>query len=304
MRKIVLALAVVLTTNLAASDLVVKADHHYVSRAGDLTPMAAVFVDERLIATVKLDVYSVPEIPSTKRYHEELSALTPDSWLTAMRWSLLDADGRDVKLQRPVALRSTVRSRGPNAARASDRDTTVACTTYEARLDFGPLSPGDYTLVATVHGLRSAFPLSVRTGQERDVREKFLEVKASRATTYAEFRALQLERHRVNPSRLDPLFEVIDRALLESTIEDTKELFAVALAKMDERRQKAQEPEKARFFTQRVRELRETERALPEYFARRHEWQMVRDFARGSYVIKDRKAGTVVKDFGQKPVAQ
>ncbi len=301
MRKILFILALTLSTALSASDLTVKVDYHDVVRPADMSPMPTVFVDEHLIASVQLDVYVVPELRSSSRFYDELRALTPDSWLQAVRWSLTDSEGRDVTLPAPVLLRSTVRERGPNAAQASDRDMTVPCTTYKARLDFGPLAPGDYTLSASVHDLRRTFPVSIRTGQESDVREKFLEVKASRASTYAEFRELQLERHHVNPSRLDPVLEVIDRALLESTLADTQELLALVISKMEQRLASANAPEKAAFFAQRLRELRDTERALPEYFGRRNDWKMIRDSVRGNYVIKNRKTDAVVKDFGLKP---
>ena len=279
-----------------ASDLLVKTDHHYVSRPSDKTPMSVIFTDERVVASVKLDVYTVPQLPSTKRYYEDLQKLTAESWLLALRWSLTDSDGRELPLQRPETLRASVRRRGPNAEEPRDRDVTVDCTTYEATFDLGLLAPGEYTLAVAVSGLRSSFGISIRTGQEPDVRDKFLEVQAGRASTYADFRRIQLERHRRDASKLDPVFTVIDRALLESTLDDTRELLRLALAAMSQRREQAKDPAKIQFFDRRISELRETERALPEYFRRRADWLMVRD--RGAYVIKERKSGAVVKAFG------
>lgn len=128
------------------------------------------------------------------------------------------------------------------------------------------------------------------------MREAYLEFKARRASSYAEFRELQLERYRINPARLDPVIEVMDRALLESTIDDARALFAMALEKMSQRRATATEADKVQFFERRIRELRATERALPEYFNRRSEWAMERT-PTGAYVIRDRKSGSIVKDF-------
>lgn len=298
MRQILTIFAIVsAASTAAASDLVLKADHHHVNRA-DFTPMAAVFTDEHLVATIRLDVYAAPQLPSTKRSLDELRRLDASNWLRSVRWSLRDGKGRELAVPFPKIVSSTVRRRGPNAERAADRDVTVDITTFEARADFGPLPAGDYTLAAGVYHLTSSFPVSIRTGTESDVREVFLEVRARRATSYAEFRELQLERHRINPDRLDPVMEVIDRALVESTLEDARALFATVLEKMEQRRAATTEPAKAQFFQRRLRELRAAERALPEYFSKRGEWMMQRNQA-GNYVIRDRKAGTIVRDFAR-----
>jgi hypothetical protein len=298
MRKSFAVLTIVFAASTAAaSDLLLKADYHHVNRA-DMTAMAAVFADEHLVTTIRLDVYAVPQLPSTRRSLDDLRKLDASNWLRAIRWSLRDEQGRELAVPRANLLAASMRQRGPKAPRAADRDVTADCTTFEARLDFGPLPAGDYTLEASIHQLKSAFPLSIRTGQESDVRETFLEVKAGRASSYSEYRELQLERYRINPSRLDPVFEVIDRALRESTLEETRALFAMALEKMEQRRVAATEPAKVQFFERRVRELRATEHELPEYFNHRTEWAMERTSA-GNYVIRDRKTGTIVSDFAR-----
>jgi len=298
MRKVLVVLvSMILASTAVASDLLVKAEHHYVTRESDRAPMPVVFIDEHLIAKVKLDVYSVPEMLTTGKSLKELRALNENSWLGAVRWALTDSESREIALARPLILNSTIRRRGPNAALAKDRDATVECTTFEARLDFGPLPSGDYKLSATVYGLKSSFPVFVRTGQEPEVRDTFLELKAKRASSYAEYREYQLERHRLNPELLDPVFHLIDRALVESTLHETQTLFVVVLEKMRQRREAAKEPKMIEFFDMRLRDLAEAQRALPEYFEKRPVWMMVRD-ARGRYSIKDRKSGAIVRELG------
>ena len=295
MRKTLLLFLLLSATAVVASDVVVKVDHHFVSRSSDAS-LATVFAEEHVVSNLQLDVYMLASIPSSQKGYSELQQLGAGSWLAKVRWALQDSAG-EMKLPEPRTLDNRVRRRGPAATRAVDRDSTVNCNSFTACLDWGPLPPGDYMLTANVAGLASSFPFVVRTGKEDDVRDAYLEWKAGHAASYVEFKQLQLARYERDSSRLDPVFLVIDRALLESTLTDTRELFALALQKMEERRRIATEPAKIQFFDRRVRELRETERALPDYFARRNDWIMVRDMSRGSYVMKDRRTGAVVRDF-------
>src|SRR6266536_1531181 len=183
MRKLSLRLALsLISPAVLASELVLTAQHHYVVRA-DKTPMAVVFTDERTIIGLKLDVFVVPDLPSSKAHYSELAGLTQSTWLAANRWELLDAEGRPIAVPMPALLRNTVRFRGPSAPRPADRDRTVDYTTFEASLDFGRLPVGDYTFRASLDGLTSSFPISVRTGQEPEVRDTYLESKARHAST-------------------------------------------------------------------------------------------------------------------------
>ncbi len=300
MRKGSLLLVLSLIAPVAlASELVLTAQHHYVVRA-DKTPMAAIFTDERVIVNLKLDVFVVPGLPSSKAHYDELARLSQSTWLAANRWELLDARGQSVALPMPALLRNNVRFRGPNAVRPADRDRTVDYTTYEASFDFGRLPAGDYTFRATLGGLTSSFPISVRTGQEPEVRDTYLELKAQRASNFAEYRDIQMQRYRNDPTRIEPIFLALDRALLEGSIDDARSLLSLATERIDERRRGAPDEKKREFFTARLAELRRAQRSLPGYFAHRGEWIMTRDIAAGGYVIKDRKSGALLERFAEK----
>jgi len=300
MRKLSLLLTLSLIAPVAhASELVLTAQHYYVVRA-DKTPMAAIFTDERVVMNLKLDVFVVPGLPSSKAHYSELSRLTQSTWLVANRWVLLDARGQSVALPMPALLRNNVRFRGPNAPRAADRDRTVDYTTYEASFDFGRLPAGDYTFRVSLGGLTSSFPISVRTGQEPDVRDTYLELKAQRASTFAEYRDIQMQRYRNDPTHIEPIFMALHRALIEGSIDDARSLLSLATEKIDERRRAAQDEKKRKFFTARLAELNRAQRALPDYFGHRGEWIMTRDIAAGGYVIKDRKSGALLERFAEK----
>src|SRR5262245_52450806 len=94
LRKLaILLLLSLISPSVLASELVLTAQHHYVVRA-DKTPMAVVFTDERTIMDLKLDVFVVPDLPSSKAHYSELARLTQSTWLAASHWELLDAQGR------------------------------------------------------------------------------------------------------------------------------------------------------------------------------------------------------------------
>lgn len=293
MRWLVAACAVSVSVSAFGSKLVVTVEHHYVAR-GDRSPMAAVFADERLIATVHLDVYAIPGMASTTAHAGELAAL-PEKWTRALHFRLANARGDELALPNPAVLSNAVRHRGPHAARAEDRDATVDCTTYTARIDLGRLQAGDYTLQAFIGGLRSAFPFSVRNGDEPEVRDAYLEAKAAKAASFAEYRELELARYRQDPSHLEPIFDALDRALAEGSLEDAKALLSLGIEKMEERR--VASPGRQDFFASRVAELRAVGKALPEYFAHRSQWALSRDMKHGGYVLKDRASQEVLRDF-------
>ena len=99
MRKALVVLLLTVPADVvAASDLLVKIDHHYVARESDMTPMPVVFVDEHLVATLKLDVYTVPGMPSSTKSIGQLTRLDESSWLAAVRWVLADSADREIPL--------------------------------------------------------------------------------------------------------------------------------------------------------------------------------------------------------------
>jgi hypothetical protein len=149
-------------------------------------------------------------------------------------------------LPKPSLLRNSVRYRGPNAARAADRDRLVDYTTFEARLDFEPIpAAGDHTLRASLDGLVCSFPVSIRTGAEAEARDTYLERNAGRASTLAEFRDIQMERYRNDPTNPEPVFRAFDRALSEGSIDDARKLLALAIEKMNELRTAEKDPKES-----------------------------------------------------------
>jgi hypothetical protein len=293
----ILSIAVGMGFGLSAvgSELTLTTEYHYVARS-DRTPMSVVFADERLIANVKLDVYALPHRPKTRLLNAELTKLNETSWLSEMEWTLVDAAGRPVPLPTPIVRQNTVRHRGPNAALERDRDTTVECTSYQARLDFGPVPVGDLTLQVRLLGLDRSFPIAVRTGEESEVRDAYLETRASRASSFQEFRELQLERYHDDPSHIEPIFLALDRALTQGSLEDAGSLLALGIERIDERRRKATSAQR-RFFEDRSRELRQLQVMLESYFKHRDKWTIVRDIEKGGYVIRDRRSGRLIRDF-------
>lgn len=258
-------------------------------------PRMPVFADERLIADVQLDIYKLPQLPSTADHYSELRELSLTTWLDGVRWSLVAEDGTSIALPSPHVVANSVRHRGPNAELPRDRDATVECTTYTATLDFGPQLAGTYTLSGAIEGIGSTYRFDVRTGRESAWHDTYLHSKAKQAKAYAEYRQLTLERLRSNPDRLDVVMDLIDRSLEYGTLEETRSYVGRARAIVEERSRKGSSFGDSR---QSLAYLRDFERQLPEYFGHRGEWKMVRDTDTGKHVIRSRGTRKVVKEVG------
>ena len=259
--------------------------------------LRVLFADEPLLADVVLNVYVLEQLPSTRTHYTELQKLTQEDWLDSLKWSLVTAEGREIALPRPVTLTSSTRRRGPDASSTADRDAAVPTTTYRARLSFGSVPAGDYVLQASAAGLTSRFPFVVRTGSEPNLRDHYLRLKALRTRDYAEFRKLELERLERNPARIAALYELIDRALLEGTAEETRSYFDRAIAAAEKARVANNEPKTAKQIDAGIRQLRAARGALSQYYANRATWTMSRDTKSGQYVIRDRRNKAVIRDF-------
>src|SRR5262249_51490968 len=137
-------------------------------------------------------------------------------------WKLTKNDGTRTPLVAKLVTGNVRRERGPRATSEADRDASVDCTTFKAALNFGALSPGDYVLDGNVDGVSSHFNFVVHTGNEPAWRDLYLRDKAARAKSYAEFRAIELQRLEANPDRLDVLMDLLDRALQAGTLEESR----------------------------------------------------------------------------------
>ena len=236
-------------------------------------------------------------MPSSKAHYDDLRRLTPVSWLASLKVTLTTPDSRPVPLPPPMILSRNVRTRGPAAKQPADRDTAVDMTSYRAALSFGSVPPGDYILKAQIAGLTSAFPFAVRTGSEAQFRDHYLRIHAGRTADYATFRRLQLERLDRDPARLDALYDLIDRALVNGSLAETTGYFDRAITAANLALQKATDPNSKAHIQNGIFDLRQVRSALPEYFSKRNVWTLTRDMKDGHYSIRDRASGTVVRDF-------
>ncbi|MGH9456655.1 MAG: hypothetical protein ACRD2J_03335 [Thermoanaerobaculia bacterium] len=288
------------------STLVVGVEHHtaVTNAAGQQRVLRTAFTDDPIVATVKLDVYALPQLPSTRKHLEALQSLSADTWVERLRWDVRDAISGDAVDVHPRVMSSSLRDRGPSAESPSDRDTSVPCSSYEARFDLGALPPGDYTVRVAVEGLESAaFPLAVRAGTEPEVRDVYLQKRARKATAWSEFERLQLERLRLDPTKAAALVELAERALVDGSLEEATLYFSRAAdvmeanlerwAQVNPEDAKRQEPGVRRQVTQ-MRRLRDV---LPEYFAHRPEWAIAIDPQTGGYVIRSRPSGNVIREI-------
>jgi hypothetical protein len=297
--RIVAGLILAVTAITASASSLTISPRHDVLITDDVKKqqLRVLFAEEPLLADVVLNVYVVEQLPSTRAHHAELQKLTQEGWLDSLKWSLVTADGREIALPRPVTLTSSVRQRGPDAVNMADRDAAVPTTTYRARLSFGSVPADDYVLHASAAGLTSRFSFVVRTGNELYLRDHYLRLKAVRTRDYAEFRKLELERLERNPARIDALYDLIDRALVEGTVEETRSYFDRAIAAAENARRTSQEPTRTKQIDSGIRQLRAARTALPQYYANKASWSMSRDTKSGHYAIRDRRSGAVVRDF-------
>lgn len=295
--------AVVLGTGIAnASTLSLAIEHHIAveHKPARAKVLRAAFTDAPTVANVKLDVYALPQLPSTAQHLEQLQKLSPKTWWQELSWSVRDTSGnaREVK---PKLLSASIRRRGPDAPSEADRDTSVECTSYDATFDLGALPPGDYSVQVGVRGLKSApFPLAVRTGREPEVRDVYLQEKARAARTWEEFKAIELERIRLDPTRAAALLDLAQRSLESGTLEETNDYFDRAATTMERnlRAWAEKNPADARMqapaVETSVRQIRALQRQLPEYFRHRAEWRVTTD-ATGKYLIVTRDSNRVVR---------
>lgn len=290
---------VAIASEAVASTLSLVVDHHFVSVTGSSASgkiLRVVWAAEPVRADLTADVFEIVNMPSTRRYYAALSSLaSSERWADQLQWSLQSSGGNAPGVSvTPRTLSSTRRNHGPAAATAKDQDVRVPMTTLKGRFDFGTLEPGDYVLSVSAAGLRSSFPLSVRTGDEPDVRDAYLRFKAETARDFQEYRRLQLQRFRLDNKRLDALAQLIDRSLEDGTLAETREYFDQLLAAYARRRPSA-DSNTAAVIDAYVRATETARDALPEYFSHRQEWKMVRDHSTGVYTVRSRQTNAVVR---------
>ena len=280
--------AAVLTSSIAnASTLTLSIEHHVAVDRGAAKPklLRVAFTDVPTLASVKLDVYPVPHLPSTAQHLEHLEKLSPETWWQVLTWNVRDAFGNTQQVRPKL-----VSSRGPNPS------------SYDATFDLGRLPPGDYLVRVGMSGLQSGvFPLAVRTGREPEVRDVYLQEKARTARTWEEFKAIELERIRLDPTRAAALLDLAQRSLDSGGLEETNEYFDRAAKTMQHNLRAWAEKNPADAKTQApavehsVQQIRALQRELPEYFRNRGKWRVTIDATTGNYVIVARGTNNVVR---------
>src|SRR5687767_5790585 len=88
-----------------ASSLSISAVHDVVVTAGDKQELVRVsFSDQPLAADIKLNVYVLPSMPSSREHYAELRSLNKDSWMSEVEWKLTSQDGPGIALPFPHVL--------------------------------------------------------------------------------------------------------------------------------------------------------------------------------------------------------
>ncbi len=298
-------MAFAFSANAFASTLRVSVDHH-LSTYGPVNAVKTVraaFTNEPLLADVRLDVYAVPQLPSSREHRDALRALPAEGWWKKLDWQLVDAKtGRAVPSAQWRLVSSRAEMSGPSTG---DTTRTVDVRSLVARFELSrALEPGDYRLVATIDGLASQpFLFAVRTGREPDVRDAYLATNAARTTDYATYRALQLERVKNNPTNAAAYLELADRAIEQGTLAETQQYLDGALGAMNRllQQNEASHPEWVKqqkaAWEPRATRIRALQRALPDVFEHRSEWRVTTDPATGDYVIRSRRDDRLVRSL-------
>ncbi len=295
-RLLTLALLLASSAPLSASDLtLVVRSHPALMPDGAAKQLVnAVFVDDAFMADLQLDVYAVPQLPSTAAHLAALRRLTAQDWLGRVEWQLTRRDGQTVALAAPAVVSNTRRGRGPHAAAEVDRDAAVECTTFRAALKLAPLDPGDYTLTALLDSLSSHFDFAVRTGKEWEWRDIYLRERAASARSYGQYRAIALERLEADPDRLDVLMDLFDHSLQGGTLDESKSYIDRAKAVVMRRRQNGSGSD-AQGLTDAIPYLDQVRAELPDYFAHRDRVTMIRNVTNGKYEIHERRNGALMR---------
>lgn len=281
-----------------ASTLTVAVDTHLVA-VGPTAKMhvaRVAFDGEPIVATVKLDVYSVPGFVSTMASYDDLKKLSDDNWASRLRWTV--DDHKPEGTVRTIAAHA--RHMGPGSPEPNVK--TVPYVAYEGRFALPELEPGTHTVRVSAAGLESAaMSFVVATGREPEYRDAWLDARAQHAANWSEFRQLQLERVRLDPSKAAALLALAERSEREGTLDETVDYYDRAAAAMqknvdDYARVAPQwaDGERARLKASLDR-IHAVQQLLPAYFAQRNTLRIVTDAATGQVRLEERGTGRVVR---------
>ena len=133
------------------------------------------------------------------------------------------------------------------------------------------------------------------------MRDVYLQEKARKTRDWPEFRALELERVRLDPTKAAALFELAQRSLEFGTLEETTDYLDRAATGMEQNLKDwaRVNPSDAKIqsaaIKNTVRQMRALQRVLPDYFAHHAQWRITVDGTTGQYLIIARDTNHVIR---------
>jgi hypothetical protein len=145
-----------------------------------------------------------------------------------------------------------------------------------------------------VPGVESTIEFEVRTGQEPLWRDTYLEIKASKAKTFDEYRAITLSRLELAPDRLSLVWDLLDRSLVYGSLNESRSYLSrareIVLRLGGAPGAKKVETDKSLDF------LAELDATVVSYYQHRGEWTLTRDPREFRYSVRSKKDGRVIKE--------
>ena len=308
MRKTLGIVALLVAVSAAASELRISVQTQPVS-AGEGKPLLyVVWHDQPIRLKLVLIASDLRMNPISEDEEAALRRLPAAAWPQQIRLTIRDTETkRVVRTEDGGAtkiVRSTREDHGPNASRKEWLTPGRDYLQYDALVELAPLPPGSYEISAELHGLKHADVFVLSNGTERpELRFAYLGRLAARAGSYEEYKRLQLERANVEPHRAAPLIELGHRAMRDGTLDEANRFFDLAADAFarNVKRQAALYPAKAASFQattgQALANLRDLQKLLPDYFARRGELRVEQVTRNGvsRWVLLDRQ-GRIVRE--------
>jgi hypothetical protein len=286
-----------IATAASASHITVSVTKTPVGSANGPQLLYVAFADEPLAVDVSVVIYSLPGRSSSALGIRELQSLDAGAWWKGLIWTLTNNTTGRSRTIPPGTL---------DVIRASSNTVAINHTSQHRgtfRLD--KLTAGDYNLEISLAGVTGRDSFAVRNGTESPfIRDKYLERQAGRATDYAEFKKIQLQRLELLPKRADILLALAKRALDGGTLQETNDYYDLAIRLMEANKTnyaRTSSPASAAEMQQRltkvVTNIRALQAELPRYFARRAELAVVEEMVQGEmrFVLKERRSGKVVR---------
>jgi hypothetical protein len=278
---VVAAMALVVTA-LEASSISVSVTKYGVQGSKPNRTLLVAFADEPVAVDVTISVDADGPTLDRKR------------WWQQFEWVLRDSLARTEQQLPPRSISVVAASRNPMMADSAMQHRGV--------FRIGKLPPGNYVLRIRGEGLEGSDAFAIRKGDETPfIKARYLELRADRTKSFHEFKAIQLQRAELEPSRADIWLNLATRSLDHGTQKETDAYYTRAIEIM--RRNAAKLPTRSRKEANEIRQrvdltfahLHALQAALPYYFANRRRLCVVEEPVDGAmhYILKDRRTGDV-----------